>query len=116
MSADCLFCKIIQGQIPSKKVFENDHVYAFKDINPQAQVHVLFVHKKHTGNINQLTQEDPQQLSQVFSAMAQYSVQENLNDKGFRIVTNQGKNAGQTVFHTHFHFLGGEALGHFGAP
>lgn len=113
--SDCIFCKIVEGAIPSTKIFENENVIGFKDLRPQAVIHHLFIHKKHTKNINDLSQNDPSQLAEMFEAMRLYSEQEGLTKDGFRIVTNLGPNAGQTVFHTHFHLLAGEPLGHFGS-
>lgn len=114
MSTDCLFCKIIKGEIPSTKVFENESVFGFVDIFPQAKIHLLFIHKNHSKNINELA-KSPSDLGQVFQAIAQYTKERGLDKTGFRVVTNTGKEAGQTVFHTHFHLLGGEALGRFGS-
>lgn len=113
-NADCIFCKIIDGKIPSTKVFENDKVYAFKDLHPQASKHYLFIHKGHTKDANDLVNSDPQQLSDIFAAISDVSRKEGLDQTGFRIVTNIGPHAGQTVFHTHFHLLGGEQLRGFG--
>lgn len=113
MSSSCIFCKIAKGEIPSKKVFENENVFGFVDLHPQAKIHLLFVHKKHTENINEMSSED-QHLGQVFQGIAEYTKSNDLHREGFRIVTNQGPDAGQTVFHTHFHVLGGEKLGRFG--
>jgi histidine triad (HIT) family protein len=113
MSTKCLFCRIAKGEIPSQKVFENEHVYGFVDIHPQAKVHLLFIHKKHTQNINEMS-GDAQSIGQVFQAIAEYTKSNDLHREGFRVVTNQGLDAGQTVFHAHFHLVGGEALGHFG--
>lgn len=113
--SDCIFCKIVEGKIPSTKIFENEKVIGFKDLRPQAVIHNLFIHKKHTKNINDLSQNDPSQLAEMFEAMRLYSEQEGLTKDGFRVVTNLGPNAGQTVFHTHFHLLAGEPLGHFGS-
>jgi histidine triad (HIT) family protein len=113
MSKSCLFCNIGNGLIPSQKVFENQHVFGFVDIHPQAKTHLLFVHKKHTANINEMS-GDPETLVQVFQAIAEYTKGNDLSKNGYRVLTNQGTDAGQTVFHTHFHILGGEALGHFG--
>lgn len=110
---NCLFCKIIKGEIPSKKVFENDNVFAFEDIHPQAKIHLLFLHKGHTTNINEMS-KDSSAIAEVFSAIADFTQDKELSHEGFRVVTNLGKHAGQTVFHTHFHLLGGEPLGHFG--
>jgi histidine triad (HIT) family protein len=112
--SDCLFCKIINGDIPSQKVFENDDVYAFKDLYPQAKEHLLFISKKHSENINELATR-PDELNAIFLAIKEYTeTQTSMAKEGFRIVTNHGKWGGQTVFHTHFHVLGGEQLGSFG--
>lgn len=113
MSAKCLFCRIAKGEIPSQKVFENEHVFGFVDIHPQAKIHLLFVHKKHTNNINEMC-SDEHSIAQLFQGIAEYTKTNDLHREGFRVVTNQGTDAGQTVFHTHFHVLGGEGLGHFG--
>ncbi len=115
MSENCLFCKIIEGLIPSKKVFENEKVFAFKDISPMAKEHILFVHKKHSKNVVDLFLNDSSQIIDIYSAISEYVKRENILESGFRIVVNTGKNAGQTVFHTHFHLLFGEDLGTFGA-
>jgi histidine triad (HIT) family protein len=112
---DCIFCKIVDGKIPSTKIYEDDNVIGFKDLRPQALIHQLFIHKKHTKNINDLVKNDPAQLAHLFDAIKSYSEQEGLIEEGFRVVTNLGPNAGQTVFHTHLHLLAGEALGHFGS-
>ncbi len=113
MSSNCIFCKIASGEIPSKKIFENEHVFGFVDLHPQAKVHLLFVHKLHTENINEMCSDDLC-LGQIFRGIAEYTKSNDLHREGFRIVTNQGPNAGQSVFHTHFHLLGGESLGRFG--
>ena len=105
---DCLFCKIIAGEIPSEKVYEDDTTYAFKDINPKAKVHVLVVPRKHYANVAELAAADPQQLAH----MAQ--VAQNIADQefhgAFRLIFNTGIDAGQTVFHVHAHVLTGESL------
>lgn len=111
---DCLFCKILKKEIPSTKVFENDNVLGFVDIFPQAKTHLLFVHKTHTADINEMA-ANPVSVGEVFQAIAEYTKAEGMDQKGFRVVTNLGKQAGQTVFHTHFHVLGGEPLGRFGS-
>lgn len=113
MSAQCLFCKIAKGEIPAQKIFENDNVLGFVDIHPQARVHLLFVHKKHSENIAEMSTHD-HTIAQVFKAIAEYTQDNELHSAGYRVVVNQGADAGQTVFHTHFHVLGGESLGHFG--
>ena len=112
--SDCLFCKIIAGQIPSEKVHEDESVFGFKDIGPMAKEHYLFIHKKHSTNINDLVANNPEQLADIFSAIQKFTTSTDLSESGFRVVTNHGSDAGQTVFHTHFHVLGGEKLGKFG--
>lgn len=114
MSDQCLFCKIIKGDIPSKKIFENEKVFAFIDIHPQASTHLLFVHKNHTSNISEMS-KDEHSLGDIFKSVSEFAATYEPLKNGFRIVTNQGQNAGQTVFHTHFHVLGGEPLGRFGS-
>jgi histidine triad (HIT) family protein len=108
---DCLFCKMITGEIPCEKVFENDDVLGFKVIYPQAHTHLLFINKEHTSNVNQMSGD---KIAQVFAAIKSHT-EEGLVEAGFRVVTNFGSNAGQTVFHTHFHVLGGEKLSSFGS-
>lgn len=115
MSEKCLFCKIIAGDIPAQKVFENEKIFAFKDISPLAKEHYLFIHKEHTSDINNLVDNHPEQLADVFGAISEFSKGARLIENGFRVVTNHGPDAGQTVFHTHFHVLGGEKLKGFGA-
>lgn len=114
MKNECIFCKIINGKIPSTKVFENEKIFAFKDLHPQAKIHLLFIHKEHSANVNEMS-ENPIFLTEIFQGIAEYTKKSGLEKMGFRVVTNLGKDAGQTVFHTHFHVLGGEPLGHFGS-
>jgi histidine triad (HIT) family protein len=113
MNDNCLFCKIIRGEIPSNKVYENESVYGFEDIYPQAKVHVLFVHKTHTHDVTEMA-ADEKAIAVIFKSISEYTKTKGLESNGFRVVTNIGKNAGQTVFHTHFHVVGGEPLGRFG--
>lgn len=108
----CLFCKILEREIPSETIFENENVYAFKDINPMAKEHYLFISKRHSQNINEM---DDKSLVEIFSAIKEFSQNNHLEKNGFRVVTNINKHGGQTVFHTHFHVLGGEQLKAFGA-
>lgn len=109
---DCLFCKILKGEIPSSMVFENDNVFAFEDIHPMAKKHYLFISKHHSKNINEINAAD---LTNVFSAIKEFTISNDLEQNGFRVVTNVNDHGGQTVFHTHFHVLGGEQLRGFGA-
>lgn len=111
---NCIFCKILKNEIPSKKVYEDDNVYGFVDLYPQAKTHLLFIHKSHTSNINEMA-NDPKAIGEVFTAIQTYTRSESMDQDGFRVVTNLGPQAGQTVFHTHFHVLAGEKLGRFGS-
>lgn len=101
---DCLFCKIINGEIPSTKVYEDDKVYAFKDIDPQAPFHAVIVPKEHIVSAADITGENSHLIAAVFEAVAKIAKQENL-EKGFRVVNNCGEDGGQTVGHIHFHLL-----------
>ena len=107
---DCIFCKIIAGEIPSQKVYEDESVYAFRDIAPQAPVHILVIPKAHIGSAAEITQENAHHAAKCFEAIAKIAKAEKL-EKGFRVITNIGKDGGQTVFHLHFHILGGKTLG-----
>ncbi|MBT1181298.1 histidine triad nucleotide-binding protein [Bifidobacterium sp. CP2] len=107
-SDDCLFCKIIAGEIPSEKVYEDDTTYAFKDINPKAKVHVLVVPKKHYANAAELAAADPEQLAHMVE-VAQHIADDAFHG-AYRLVFNTGLDAGQTVFHVHAHVLTGEVL------
>ena len=106
----CLFCKIIAGEIPSAKVYEDEHVYAFRDIAPQAPVHVLIVPKKHMANILELAGDDTGIASAVVKAIDIIAKQEGVAESGFRVVTNCGRDGAQSVNHLHFHLLGGRQL------
>lgn len=106
----CLFCKILAGEIPSAKVYEDEHVYAFRDIAPQAPVHVLIVPKKHMANILELAGDDTGVASAVVKAIKVIAEQEGVADSGFRVITNCGRDGAQSVEHLHFHLLGGRQL------
>ena len=108
---DCLFCKIRDGQIPSKKVHEDDLCFAFRDINPQAPTHVLVVPKKHIPTLNDVVAEDEALVGHLHVAAAQIARAEGHADEGWRAVFNTNRAAGQTVFHIHLHVLGGRSLG-----
>ena len=105
----CLFCKIIAGEIPSTKVYEDETVYAFRDINPQAPTHVLVVPKTHIEDCNGITAENSALIAHIFEVIPQIAKAEGLAN-GYRVVSNCGPDAGQTVQHLHFHILGGKAL------
>jgi histidine triad (HIT) family protein len=106
---DCLFCRIISGEIPSKKVYEDAHTYAFEDINPQAPTHVLIVPKKHIRGLKEALGEDSELIGQCHLAAANIARQRSIED-GYRTVLNVGPRAGQSVFHLHVHLLGGRSL------
>ena len=106
---DCIFCKIINGDIPSAKVYEDENVYAFKDINPNAPVHVLVVPKTHIVSIDAVNADNISDVSAVMSAIPEVAKICGLTN-GYRVITNVGEDGGQTVHHLHFHILGGEKL------
>ena len=106
---DCLFCKIIAGDIPSSKVYEDDLCYAFRDINPQAPTHILVVPKMHLDSVAQVTEENCAVVGHIFSVIAKIAASEGLTG-GYRVISNCGADAGQTVSHLHFHILGGKTL------
>ena len=106
---DCIFCKIINGDIPSKKVYEDETVYAFEDINPMAPVHNLVIPKEHIENALEINSSNSAVVAHIFEVISSIAKEKNL-EKGFRVVTNCNEYAGQTVFHLHFHILGGQQL------
>lgn len=107
---DCLFCKIINGDIPSSKVYEDELVYAFRDIEPQAPTHILIIPKEHIASANELTEENATVVGHVFAVAAKIAKAEGIAEGGYRIVNNCGEDGGQTVKHLHFHMLGGRSL------
>jgi len=107
---DCLFCKIIAGEIPSKKVYEDEKVYAFYDISPAAPVHVLIIPKTHIPSANALSEENAAVVGHIFMVAARLAAELGIAEKGYRIVNNCGEDGGQTVHHLHFHLLGGRSL------
>ena len=108
--SDCLFCKIISGEIPSAKVYEDENVFAFRDIAPQAPTHILVVPREHIESVADLNADNSALAARCLEAAAVIARQEGLKG-GFRVVSNCGDDAGQTVKHLHFHILGGERLG-----
>lgn len=107
---DCLFCKIAAGEIPSTKVYEDEHVLAFRDIAPQAPVHVLVIPKKHVSGWYDAKDEDDAQLARLMRAAATVAKMEGVVESGFRVVSNCGADAQQTVKHLHLHVLGGREM------
>lgn len=108
--SDCIFCKIVSGEIPSTKVYEDNDVIAFKDLNPQAPIHILVVPKKHYANVLDV-EEDDNIIAKIYNAINKIAKQENFDKDGFRVINNCGENAGQTVMHVHFHIIAGKKLG-----
>ena len=106
---DCLFCKIIAGDIPSNKVYEDEHVYAFRDINPQAPVHILIVPKEHVCCADAVTAENSALVAHIFEAVPKIAKAEGLTG-GYRVINNCGEDGGQTVMHLHFHLIGRKKL------
>jgi len=111
MNSDCIFCKIVEGKIPSKKVYEDKHVIAFHDIQPQAPVHVLVVPRTHVPSVLDVKQEQFQIFQNVFFGAQEVAKKLSLDKDGFRCVFNTGKHGCQSVFHLHLHVLGGKQLG-----
>lgn len=109
MADDCLFCRIVRKEIPATLVYENEHCIAFRDINPQAPIHVLVVPRAHVASLNEAT--DAAMLGELSLAAAAIAKAEGIAEAGYRTVVNTNRGAGQTVFHVHLHLLGGRALG-----
>lgn len=107
---DCVFCKIIKGEIPSKKVYEDDEILAFYDINPIAKVHVLVIPKMHIKSLQELKEENKDLLFHLFEKINEVAKIVGVDKTGFRVVSNVGEDAGQAVKHLHFHIIGGEKL------
>lgn len=107
--ADCIFCKIVAGAIPSKKLYEDDEIVAFYDVNPEAPIHFLVIPKAHIANAGAITPENSALVARVFEGIARLAAELRL-EAGFRVVANTGKDGGQTVGHLHFHVLAGRPL------
>ena len=106
---DCIFCKIAAGEIPSTKVYEDDKILAFRDINPMAPTHILVIPKEHIGGVDELNAENSAVVAHIFAKIAEIAKNEGLTN-GYRVVSNIGEDGGQTVRHLHFHILGGKKL------
>ena len=106
---DCLFCRIVAGEIPSTKVYEDEKVLAFRDINPQAPTHILVIPKTHIASVAEITEENSGLVAHIFTVIPKIAEKEGLTE-GYRVVSNCGDHAGQTVHHLHFHILGGKPL------
>ena len=108
--SDCLFCKIKNGEIPSTKVYEDELVYAFLDIDPQAPVHIIIIPKVHISSANEISEENCAVVGHIFSVAAKIAKEKGFAENGYRIVNNCGEDGGQTVSHIHFHLLAGRNL------
>ena len=104
---DCLFCKMVEGEIEVDRIFENEHILAFKDINPQSPVHILFIPKKHISTILDLEDSDKNIMGELFMTANKIAMKEGIDQNGFRLVINCKEHGGQAVFHLHLHLLGG---------
>ncbi len=109
--SDCIFCKIIKGEIPSTKVYSDEHATAFRDIQPAAPTHILIVPNRHIDSINAMTADDEQTVGYLFSVAKKIAAQEGIAEGGYRLIINTNADAGQTVFHIHLHLLGGRRMG-----
>ncbi|HEY3248110.1 MAG TPA: histidine triad nucleotide-binding protein [bacterium] len=107
----CLFCKIVAGEIPAQRVYEDDVVIAIRDINPQAPVHVLILPRRHLASVSEIEGADPELMHRIGVAAATLAAQEGIAERGYRLLTNTGPDGGQAVAHLHFHLLGGRAMG-----
>ena len=108
---NCLFCKIIKGEIPAEKIYEDEDVLAFSDINPEAPIHILVVPKKHITSLAHIEKEDEKLIGKIFGVINKISEERNFKNDGYRVVNNCGENGGQSVKHIHFHVLAGKKLG-----
>jgi histidine triad (HIT) family protein len=112
---DCIFCKIIEGSIPSSKIYEDEHVLAFHDIQPAAPVHALIIPKKHIATMNDASGDDFVLIGRIHEAAQTVARKLGIAESGYRLVNNCGKDGGQVVFHIHYHLMGGEKLGSLNA-
>jgi len=108
---ECIFCKIIKGEIPSDKVYEDEEVLAFKDINPAAPIHILVIPKKHITNLLEVQEQDSYLISKIYQVINKIAKDMEIEGNGFRVIVNCGKDSGQEVMHLHFHILAGKKLG-----
>lgn len=108
---NCLFCKIIRGEILSSKVYEDEDILAFHDINPAAPIHILVIPKKHIASLNDMKNEDESLIGKIYSVINKIAEELNFKDNGYRVIVNCGEDAGQEVMHLHFHILAGKRFG-----
>ena len=111
MKEDCIFCKIIKGEIPSSKVYEDEEILAFNDINPAAPIHILLIPKKHIKSLAELKDGDEKVIGKIYQVINKIAEKQGFKEKGYRVITNCGKDGGQEVEHLHFHLLAGKQLG-----
>lgn len=110
MAENCIFCKIIAGEIPSQKVYEDDQVFAFRDIRPAAPIHLLIIPKRHIASVNDLTESDEPLVGHLFTTARKLAKEEGIAESGYRLIINNGPDSGQEVFHLHLHVLGGQRM------
>ncbi|MEI3356344.1 MAG: histidine triad nucleotide-binding protein [Clostridia bacterium] len=108
---DCLFCKIIKGEIPSDKVYEDEEILAFRDINPAAPIHILVIPKKHIASLAHMEKEDEIIVGKIYGVINKIAEEQGFKENGYRVIVNCGKDAGQEVMHLHFHLLAGAKFG-----
>ena len=108
---DCIFCKIIKGEIPCNKVYENEEMLAFHDINPAAPTHILVIPKKHINSLAEVEKDDETTIGKIYSVINEIAEMQGFKDKGYRVIVNCGEDGGQEVMHLHFHILAGKKLG-----
>ncbi len=108
---DCLFCKIIKGEIPSDKIYEDEEILAFRDINPAAPIHILVIPKKHIASLAHMEKEDEIIVGKIYGVINKIAEEQGFKENGYRVIVNCGKDAGQEVMHLHFHLLAGAKFG-----
>lgn len=108
---DCLFCKIVKGEVPCNKVYEDEEILAFHDIDPAAPIHILVIPKKHITSLAHLEKEDEALVGRIYGVINQIAEKQGFKENGYRVIVNCGKDGGQEVMHLHFHILGGKKLG-----
>ena len=111
MDENCIFCKIIKGEMPSNKVYEDDEILAFKDINPAAPIHILVIPKKHIKSLAEMKDGEEKIISEIYKVINEIAEKQGFKEKGYRVIVNCGKDGGQEVGHLHFHLLAGKQLG-----
>lgn len=109
--SDCIFCKIVNKEIPTELIYEDEEIIAFNDINPQAPIHILVIPKKHISSLVDLKEDDEKIVGKIFGVINKIAKKENIDKNGFRVIMNCGEDAGQEVKHLHFHILAGKKLG-----